>query len=304
MTTLIASVGSFLLTGRAAFPTKRSPADSSCTPQTSEIWFPVQPGVTVLPAGDEPIVNEAPLPPNAAQVPGNFDPNDPDLCWLFKDILPYSVDPVYPTEQTTQYLSLPYSELISAVARVRISLAVQRLNYALRLDDRVADLVIRSTIAVITRALALEVASYQLLFQGTAVLTYRRTLRARSGGVVLGRPSAGFNYSRAVSGQAGVYALTGSAATLNKTYELFELEVGSFSLTGQDASLRELIKFTTEVGSFELSGQSASLSTGRVVKAETGTFDLSGSNATFAGILERDFELVEIFEDDLLNLIL
>lgn len=316
MKTLAASKASFFLSGVSAqlrkrelinlvlkvkFSARRAPSPY-CEAQTSQTWFPVAPGVTILPEGNEPVINEIPLPPNAVAIPDGFDPYNPDLCLLFQDILPVGIDPVYPIEQTTDLLALPFNESIRAKSVIRTSLAVQKLNYALRLEERSASLAARLAIAIITKSLALEAASFVLEFASSAVFNYTRTMKARNAVFVLGRPQAGFLYSRAIIGGKAEFSLAGQPAQLTKTYENLEAQAGSIELNGQDAILTELITLSAEGSAFDLNGQDASLVQSRKLIAATGEFELNGSNAEFTGILARDFGLVEIVEDDLLNL--
>lgn len=107
----------------------RVASSAFCTPTPSG-WFPVAPGTT-LPEPPAPSTNVAPLPPNAAEAPEDWDPTAPDLCWLFQDILPVSAAPVYPTELTVDAVLPPYLETVYHDARVRLGLGITTYPYDL-----------------------------------------------------------------------------------------------------------------------------------------------------------------------------
>ncbi len=84
--------------------------------------------------------------------------------------------------------------------------------------------------------------------------------------------------------QPGTFTLTGQDATLSRTTS-FDAQPGSFALTGQDAELiytpaATNIDFDAQPGSFSISGQDANLAVGRAINAQAGSFALTGQDAT------------------------
>src|SRR5512142_2410182 len=101
----------------------RAASSAFCTPTPSGTFFPVAPGTT-LPAAPAPTTNSAPLPPNAVTAPEGWNPNAPDLCWLFQDILPVGAAAVCPTELAPTLVFPPYTETVRLDARVRSGLGI------------------------------------------------------------------------------------------------------------------------------------------------------------------------------------
>ena len=85
------------------------------------------------------------------------------------------------------------------------------------------------------------------------------------------------NYT--LTAAAGSYTLTGQAATL-KAGRVVTGAAGSFSLTGQAASLLKTSKVTADAGGYTLSGQAATLKAGRLLTGAAGSYTLSGQAAT------------------------
>jgi hypothetical protein len=86
---------------------------------------------------------------------------------------------------------------------------------------------------------------------------------------------------------AGVFTLTGQAATLTKIVPtILSAEAGTFALTGQAADLLKVRALTAEAGVFTLSGQAASLQAHRVLTAGTGSFALAGQDANLIKIAD------------------
>lgn len=81
----------------------------------------------------------------------------------------------------------------------------------------------------------------------------------------------------------GSYSLTGQSATLTKTYEVTASN-GSYSLTGQSADLTWAgagsYTLTAQAGSYSLTGQSATLLKTNVLTASNGSYSLTGQSAT------------------------
>ena len=117
-----------------------------CSIPSTDIWYPVAPGITTLPAAPTPTVNGSPVPVNAAELPEDWDPAAPDLCYLFQDILPASAAAVFPLVVTPGSAVLPYSETVPALAVTRAVLAVQAIPYALVLPPIDVPLVSRAAI--------------------------------------------------------------------------------------------------------------------------------------------------------------
>lgn len=78
----------------------------------------------------------------------------------------------------------------------------------------------------------------------------------------------------------GSFTLTGQAATLSRTRALAASQ-GSFALSGQAATLKRALNVAAAQGSFTLTGQAASFNLGHTVVAAQGSFTLSGQTATF-----------------------
>lgn len=78
----------------------------------------------------------------------------------------------------------------------------------------------------------------------------------------------------------GSFTLTGQAATLSRTRALAASQ-GSFALSGQAATLKRALNVAAAQGSFTLTGQAASFNLGHTIVAAQGSFTLSGQTATF-----------------------
>lgn len=81
-----------------------------------------------------------------------------------------------------------------------------------------------------------------------------------------------------LTADAGSFTLSGQAATLQFDQTLVAA-AGSFTLTGQAATLRRGISMSAASGSFTLSGQAATTRQGYVLTAAAGSFALTGSDA-------------------------
>jgi Zn-dependent protease with chaperone function len=78
----------------------------------------------------------------------------------------------------------------------------------------------------------------------------------------------------------GSFTLTGQAATLSRTRALAASQ-GSFALTGQAATLKRALNVAAAQGSFPFTGQAVNFNLGHAVVAGQGSFTLSGQTATF-----------------------
>lgn len=146
MTTIPAEQGSFIVSSPDTTLRRRSA--SSCQPEVTNIWFPVLPGTTDLPISPEPVINENPVAPNSVEAPIGFDPENPDLCALFNDILPISSPPVYPVEQTVELLSAPYIETVLVPTITRTRLGVTSIDYPLSVDGGSVSLLARTRLVL------------------------------------------------------------------------------------------------------------------------------------------------------------
>lgn len=170
MTTIPAELGSFVVSSSDTALRKR--AASSCQPEVTTIWFPVIPGTTDLPISPEPIINASPEAPNSVEAPIDFDPEDPDLCALFNDILPVSSPPIYPVEQTVELLSAPYIETVLVPTITRTRLGVTSINYPLSVDGGSVSLLTKTKLGLVNLYIAAENAIFA--FTGNEAIPQRR----------------------------------------------------------------------------------------------------------------------------------
>lgn len=178
MTTILAEYGSFIVSSSDTALRKRTA--SSCQPEVTTIWFPVLPGTTELPVSPEPVVNESPEAPNSVAAPIDFDPENPDLCALFNDILPISSPPVYPVEQTVELLSAPYIETVLVPTITRTRLGVTSIDYPLSVDGGSLSLRARARLVLSKFYIAAESAIFT--FTGSdAILSNRETITSTLG---------------------------------------------------------------------------------------------------------------------------
>lgn len=78
----------------------------------------------------------------------------------------------------------------------------------------------------------------------------------------------------------GSYTLTGQAATLSRQVRL-TAEQGSYALTGQDADTAPAFKIAADQGSYVLTGQDAATRKGSTLLAGQGAYLLTGQDVTF-----------------------
>lgn len=104
----------------------------NCAQPQQEIWFPVAPTVTQLPPVPAETINPTPIPANSAELPPDFDLDNPDLCSLFTSILSESTDAVYEVELEVASLVLPFNETVVRTALLRTYFDLYRFNYSLK----------------------------------------------------------------------------------------------------------------------------------------------------------------------------
>ena len=115
-------------------------------PVTSNIWFLVPSGTVSLPDAPTPVVNTTFSPANSATLPGDWDPENPDLDYLFNDILPSGIDTIYPSYIVPGSVIKPYTETVPLLAITRSIAIVSKLSYALVLPSREAALTTRTVL--------------------------------------------------------------------------------------------------------------------------------------------------------------
>lgn len=170
MTIIPAELGSFVVSSSDTALRKR--ATSSCQPEVTTIWFPVIPGTTDLPISPEPIINASPEAPNSVEAPIGFNPEDPDLCTLFNEILPISSPPVYPVEQTVELLSAPYIETVLVPTITRTRLGITSIDYPLSVDGGEVSLATKTILSLSNLYIAAENAVFG--FTGNEAIIQRR----------------------------------------------------------------------------------------------------------------------------------
>jgi hypothetical protein len=95
---------------------------------------------------------------------------------------------------------------------------------------------------------------------------------------LLGVEQGGGGGTTTLTADAGSFTLTGQDASLTQALRL-DGAAGSFALTGQDATLDWDQKLTADAGSFSLSGQTANLLKNRTLTSDAGSFSLTGQTA-------------------------
>ena len=173
MTTILAEYGSFMVSSSDTALRKRTA--SSCQPEVTTIWFPVLPGTTELPVSPEPVINETPEAPNSVAAPIDFDPENPDLCALFNDILPISSPPIYPVEQTVELLSAPYIETVLVPTITRARLGVTSIDYPLSVEGGSVSLPTKTRLGLVNLYIAAENAIFALT-GNDAILSRRKDI--------------------------------------------------------------------------------------------------------------------------------
>jgi hypothetical protein len=227
---LSCAAGALAITGQAA----RRGASSFCAINTTALWFPVAPGTTSLPAAPAEVVNATPAAANQATLPPDWNDDAPDLCYLFQDILPVDVPPVFPVELTVSYVLPPFLETVEVVGIVKTKLVVSDLPYALALPGESVVAVTRTTLSMIDYSMTADAGS--LAVDGQAVdMRQGWALAAGTGAMVITGQDAGMVlYPTAVlSAAAGTLAITGQDAGPF----LLVADAGTLAITGQAATL-------------------------------------------------------------------
>lgn len=106
------------------------------------------------------------------------------------------------------------------------------------------------------------------------------TLTADAGSVAISGTAAAVLYNRKLIAAAGVYLLTGTAATLSKVFKL-TAAAGTVTLSGTAATLRVSRKLSAAPASFVITGTAATLRKVFALTAAAGTVTISGTAASF-----------------------
>ena len=227
---LSCAAGALLITGQTA----RRGSSSFCAINTTALWFPVAPGVTSLPAGPAEVINPTPVAANQATLPGDWDDDAPDLCYLFQDILPVDVPPVFPVELTVSYLHPPFLETVEAVGIVKTKLVVGDLPYALTLPGETVVARVRTRLSVIDYSMTADAGS--LAVDGQAVdMRQGWAMVAGTGALAItGQDADLVLYPTAVlTASAGTLAIAGQEAGPAR----LTADPGALAITGQNATL-------------------------------------------------------------------
>ncbi len=170
----------------------------------TDIWIPVAPGITTLPPAPTPTTNASPLPVNAATLPGDWDPADPDLPYLFNTILATPSPAVYPLVMTPGSVFPPYNETVVTLAKTRTTLSVLPRSYAVTLPTTTA------TLATRTRLIYLDPA---LIYVPTITYSQSSTLSANEPADNAGMTN-------------GIFAETAQTGTDNDTFSWIQMDLG------------------------------------------------------------------------------
>ena len=81
-----------------------------------------------------------------------------------------------------------------------------------------------------------------------------------------------------VEGAAGSYTVTGQAATLSRSYEITATH-GTYAVSGQDATLSRSYDIAASNGTYSVTGQTADVLKGNLISADYGTYAVSGQTA-------------------------
>lgn len=206
---LSCAAGALVITGQAA----RRGASSFCAINTTALWFPVAPGTTSLPAAPAEVVNPTPAAANQVSLPPDWNDDAPDLCYLFQDILPVDVPPVFPVELTVSYVLPPFLETVEVVGIVKTKLVVSDLPYALALPSESVVAVTRTALTVLDYSMTADAGS--LAVDGQAVDMRRGwAMTAGTGALVITGQDAGMvpTPTAMITAAAGTLAITGQDA--------------------------------------------------------------------------------------------
>lgn len=227
---LTCDAGALLITGQSA---RRGPT-AFCAINTTALWFPVAPGITSLPAAPAEVVNPAPVAANQATLPPDWNDDAPDLCYLFQDILPVGVPPVFPTELTVSYVHPPFLETVEAVGIVKAKLVVSDLPYALTLPGVSVVARTRVRLSVIDYSMAGDAGTLAITGQDAALRQGLSMIAATGTLAITGQDVNMVPYPTAVlTAQAGTLTITGQDAGPL----LLAADAGTLAITGQDATL-------------------------------------------------------------------
>lgn len=135
-----------------------------------------------------------------------------------------------------------------------------------------------------TAPLALDAASGSYLLTGSAATLVRaRHLDAASGSYVLtGSPAdLAKTIILVLDAASGAYSLVGNVAALARS-SFLSANSGVYNLTGVATALFRSIPLVTDAGSYSVSGQNASLTQARQISADPGSYVVDGKSASFA----------------------
>lgn len=145
--TLTTTPALVLRLGKLVCPTTTTPG--AVVPTPTDVWFPVAPTVTDLPAA--PTYNTEPelVPANSALVDACFDPDNVDVEQLFNNFIPAGdTDPVYDVSANVTVLIQPKNETVPVRYRLRSVLVALYANYSVKPKVSTVSDAIKSVISV------------------------------------------------------------------------------------------------------------------------------------------------------------
>ena len=92
-------------------------------------------------------------------------------------------------------------------------------------------------------------------------------------------PSGGSGVNYTLDGSVGTYTLTGQSATVKRGYSLSGA-AGTYTLTGQNATVKRGYSLSGSVGTYTLTGQNATVKRGYSLSGNVGTYTFTGQDAT------------------------
>lgn len=242
------------------------------------VWFPLAQGITTLPALPA-VTTATPAPANAIPTPSGFNPAAPGAIWTS---LPYLQDPVFANSINPPSLVPSYAESIRTLARVRVSLSAERLNYSVTVTPRTVALVTTTAINAV-RVTPLKAGAGVLTLSGQAAgSAYTRRVLAAAGSFVSTGYGAGSIRDYRIGTNAGTFVLNGQNAIVAFQRAPLAADAGSFALTGQDAAFTKAIIKPSLAGTFALTGQDAGSLRGYVLAGGEGTFTTTGQDASLS----------------------
>lgn len=93
------------------------------------------------------------------------------------------------------------------------------------------------------------------------------------------RPAGGGGSTYTLDADAGSYAITGTAAALERGY-LIDADAGSYAITGQDAALQQGYQVVADAGAYAISGSDADFIYNRAIDADAGSYLINGADAS------------------------